>query len=106
MALGTVTEIERGVMGDLKYVILDVQPTAGANYTANGEPVTLANTFGFPNELFFASCENRVENADISEYFVDIANMKLVAIDAATGVEEAGNQNLSAHRIRIFALGR
>jgi hypothetical protein len=42
MALGTVTVIDRYVVGNKRVRVADVQLTAGANYTTGGETISLA----------------------------------------------------------------
>lgn len=110
MALGSVTLIKKGVIapGGLRYVILEVQPTSGANYTANGEALPLSNFRKFDNGVLWSSATPKDEASSATSVFVDNstpASPKLVAIDAATGVEEAAAQDLSAMRFRIFAIG-
>lgn len=107
MALGTVTLVEEGVMGDLKYGILTVVPTSGANYTANGEAFDVMDYLGtFVVEPFFAVATPADEASGASYLVVNLADSLLVAFDAATGVEEAANQNLSTMTFTVFVLGR
>lgn len=107
MALGTVTIRRRGVLGGgLRYIILEVQPTTGANYTANGETLALSQFKGFKKAVLFAACEPKDEASSAREFTLDIPNMKLVVMDAATAAEVAGSSDQSAFRTVIFAIGR
>jgi hypothetical protein len=110
MALGTVTVKTRGVTqsGD-RYVVVEVQPTSGANYTANGETLPLATVFkGFRRRVLFASAVQKDEAAGSEFYIVDLTSEsapKLVAM-ASDGTEASASADLSAKRVRIFAIGR
>ena len=107
MALGAVTVVRKGVVapGGLRFVILNVQPTTGANYTANGEsfPLSLFPKFTAPPMFVQASPQNEASGASYLVY--EPSTQKLLAFDSATGVEEAGSQDLSAMSFRVFALG-
>lgn len=108
MALGSVTLIKKGVLapGGLKFVILEVQPTTGANYTANGEALANSVFRGFRNgNVYYFKAEPKDEASGASYLVYDYANRKLLAFDSATGVEEAASQDLSAMRFRVFAIG-
>lgn len=108
MALGTVTTIEQGVLGDLKYVILEVQPSSGANYTADGEVMSLANHFGFSSDVYYVNVKPKNEASATSIAFFERSTMKLLVMNngIAGGTEFAGNTDLSAQRFELFALGR
>lgn len=107
MALGTVTVVEKGVLGPggLRFVILNVQPSSGANYTANGETFDVSSYNPKISTVVFASFAPKDEASGATDLVYDYANGKLVAFDAATGVEEAGNQDLSGATYRAFILG-
>jgi hypothetical protein len=109
MALGTVTVKTRGVTqsGD-RYVVVEVQPTSGANYTANGETLPLSSFKGFRRRVLFASAVQKDEAAGSEFYIVDLTSEsapKLVAM-ASDGTEASASADLSAKRVRIFAIGR
>ena len=116
MALGAVTQVEKGVLGPggLRYCIFNVVPSSGANYTANGETIALTNFPKFRKEVFFAAAEpaNEASGTD-RRYVIDLSTPsapKLVVVkdDGTSGVpaEEAGNANLSSLTVRVFAIGR
>jgi hypothetical protein len=108
MALGTVSVVKKGVLapGGLKFVILNVQPTTGANYTANGETFAATRFPGFRNgNVYFFQATPKDEISGATYLVYDFANRKLLAHDAATGVEEAAAQDLSTFSYRVFAIG-
>lgn len=110
MALGTYTVVKKGVLapGGLKFIVANVQATTGANYTANGEALTVASLSGGHFRrgiLHYIQVTAKDEASGATDLIYDHTNKKMLAFDAATGVEEAGNQDLSAMTYRVFALG-
>lgn len=107
MALGAVTLVKKGVLapGGLRYCILEFAGTTGANYTANGEPIALSNFPKFQDKPLFTVITPQSEAAGASDLYYERSSGKILAFDAATGVEEAGNQNLSGQTYRMFAVG-
>lgn len=103
MALGTVTHVKQGVVGDLRYVIADVNITSGANYTTGGETFDAAalrrtGTIQAVLQVGSGSALRR------SVYLPSTG--KLMALAAATDVEIAGSSDLSAanDRVRLLVL--
>lgn len=107
MALGSVTLIKKGVLapGGLRYVILEIVPTTGANYTANGETFPLSHFRKFQDKPIFTVITPVDEASGATDLYYERSSGKLLAFDAATGVEEAASQNLAAFTYRMFALG-
>jgi len=115
MALGTVTQVAKGVLapGGLRYCIFEVAPSAGANYTANGEAIALSNFPKFRKEVLFASVEPVDETSGtVYRYVLDLSDpaepvLVVVVDDGTSGVpaEAAGNTDLSGKTVRIFAIG-
>lgn len=110
MALGTQTAVKKGVLapGGLRFVIFNLQATTGANYTANGESLsiaTLSSNYFRRGILHYVSFTPKDEASGATYLVYDHANKKVLAFDAATGVEEAGSQDLSGMTYRVFAIG-
>lgn len=116
MALGTITEIAKGVMGDRRYAIVDVQLTSGANYTDNGEAFDVAQVPGLSVGIDFVSAELGVPTTPGTNGIVvvwDRTAKKLVFFqgdNAAAGVgpmiEVAAGTNLSTNFARLFVIGK
>lgn len=115
MALGTVTEVAKGVMGDRRYAIVDVQLTSGANYTADGEAFDFDKVPGFRSQIDFVSAELGIANPPAAGAVVtwDRTNKKLVYFrsdnpNAAITelIEAAASANLSALTARLFVIGK
>lgn len=107
MALGTVSVVKRGVLpGGLRFVILNIQPTTGANYTANGETFDVQTYAPKMKSVYFALFSPKNEASGATDLVYDYANEKLLAFDAATGVEEAASQDLSTFSYRAFIVGK
>jgi len=110
MALGTVTIVKKGVLapGGIRFAIVDIQPTTGANYTANGEALTPA-MFGFSSEIYHGELSPKDEASGTETYIVDpgngVSTVKLVAM-ASDGVEIAASVDLSAKRARGIVYGK
>lgn len=103
MALGTVTPVKRGVFGDLRYVIADVNVSSGANYTTGGEPFAAAQ-LSLTGSLL--SVVQVGSGTALRRARWDKDNKKLMALAAATDAEIAGNSDLSAaaDQVRLFCL--
>lgn len=110
MALGTVTEVKSGVFGDLRYAVLDVNVTSGANYTTTGELFSHVNIPGFKVSLLAVSGSPGGSAGFVVVY--DAINGKLMAFrqNATTGAlnEVPANTDLSsaANRVRLIAFGK
>lgn len=107
MALGTVTLIKQGVVGDMVYHIVDVQPTAGANYTTNGEPFDVAQIPGATGTLLWVDgAPSSGVGVSSAQLTWDATNKKLKAYGtagSATGLTEiAANTNLSTQAARLI----
>lgn len=103
MALGTVTAVKRGVFGDLRYTIADVNPTSGANYTTGGETFGAAQV----NQTGSVLAVFQVGSGTNLRRVVYIPSTgKLQALAAATDVEIAASTDLSAaaDRVRLVVL--
>ena len=107
MALGAVTVVEKGVLapGGLRFVIVEVVPSTGANYTANGHAFDVSDYNPKITTVVFACFVPKDEASGATDLIYDYANGKLLAFDAATGVEEAGNEDLSGMLHQGFIIG-
>jgi len=103
MALGTVTHIKKGVFGDVRYTIADVNMSSGANYTTGGEPFAAAqlNATGTLLSVIQVGSGTALRRA-----VWDKGNKKLLALAAATDIEIASNTDLSAaaDQVRLLCL--
>lgn len=109
MALGTVTEVKTGVFGDLRYAIVDVQLTSGANYTAGGEGFDVAQIPGFKSVVYDVTGD--IANGYQVQWIPSTKKLMVrqgdnANVAAAPGVEVAGNTNLSAVTARLIAFGK
>lgn len=113
MALGTVTPVKSGVIGDLRYSIVDVNPTSGANYTTGGEPFAAAQVTGnaWGQLLGVKTIGDGSVNANAGSVRWDQINKKLMvfkAVDATTVgmAEAASNSDFSAAgaKVRLLCL--
>jgi hypothetical protein len=105
VALGTVTLIKKGVIapGGLRFAILEF--IGPASYTADGEAIALSNFPKFQDKPIFTVISPTSEAAGATNMYYERSSGKILAFDAATGVEEAAAQNLSTMTYRMFALG-
>jgi hypothetical protein len=103
MALGTVTHVKKGVFGDLRYIIADVNITSGANYTTGGEPFAAAQLSHTGTLL---SVQQVGSGTALRRSVWDKDNKKLMALAAATDAEIAASTNLSAaaDQVRLLCL--
>lgn len=107
----SVTDVKRGVLGDLKYLIADV--TFDSSYPAGGEALTPA-TLGFTTIYFFSS--NTIIDPDTADNAVvpgyDYTNSKFLAFwDNESGSNSAflevdDTTTLAAYSARIFVIGK
>lgn len=109
MALGTVTHVKQGVFGDLRYVIADVRPTAGANYATGGEPFAAAQLSRTGTLLAVIVVGSTVDATNKTFLVWDAANKKLVAYNQTAGtdvglIEVAANTDLSGESHRLLCL--
>lgn len=112
MALGTVTVVKRGVIGDMRMAIVDVQPTTGANYTTGGEGFAAAQV-GFASGQLLAVIPvgSTVDATNKTVLQWDPTNKKLVAYNQTANtdvglIEAASNSNLSTESHRLLCLGK
>lgn len=109
MALGTVTHVKQGVVGDLRYVIADVQPTTGANYATGGEVFGTSQLSRTGTLLAAMVVGGETDATNKRLYQWDPATGKLVAYhqNANTDVgliEVAASTDLSTDVVRLFCL--
>lgn len=107
----SVTDVKRGVLGDLKYLIADV--TFDSSYPLGGEALT-AGTLGLTTiyymDLTAVRDPDTTDNLLIATY--DYTNSKIVAgWDNESGsnsafVEVDDTTDISAYSVRIFVLGK
>lgn len=107
MALGTVTPIAEVSLPGITMHIVDVQPSAGANYTTNGEAFDVAQIPGASGALLAVVPQPGHSVGGASATLVwDQANKKLKAYGtagSASGLTEiASNTDLSAQRARLL----
>lgn len=92
----TVTEIVRGVMGNIKYLIADV---AISSYTTGGEVLALGelglDVVSYLNGSFTARSANKLD--------FDAAGLKIHATVCSTGSQVASGTNIGT--VRILVLG-
>ena len=111
MALGTVTSVKQGVIGDLWYHIVDVQPTSGANYATGGEGFAAAQIRKTGNLLGVIPVGAAVDATNKTILQWDQSTKKLVAYNQTAGtdvglIEAAVNSNLSTESHRLFCFGK
>jgi hypothetical protein len=114
MALGTVTKVKAGVFGDLRYTIVDVRPTSGANYVAGGAAFDVAQVPGATGSILAVDVVGGAVDAT-NKTFVewDAVTKKLVAYNQTAGtdvglIEAATNADLSgaAESKRLLVLSK
>lgn len=101
MALGTVTEIKKGVMGDLKYAILDV--AISGSYTTGGELFGVAQVPGFSREIFQVHTD-AAASGKVAVY--DRANGKLKSFTGSAETTAATNLSGAAEIVRVTVFGK
>lgn len=114
MALGSVTVIKRGVLGDIRYTICDVQPTSGANYTTGGETFNVAQVPGATGQILGVMVLGGgadATNKRVVEW--DAVNKKLVVYEQTANtdvglIEAASGDNFSAaaDSVRLMVLSK
>lgn len=109
MAIGAITVQRQGVMGNLKYAVIDV--VGAASYTTTGDALDLFAAGGFT--LIYMVDINVIlpqplTNAANVQY--DKTNKKLQVFGTAAGVtgltETTAATNLSGQTYRMFVLGQ
>lgn len=108
----TVTEVKRGVMGDLKYLIADI--TFDSSYPTNGEALTQA-TLGFTTiyhssgAVAHAASQNP-DGAVIVKYVPSTEKLQAFWDDDPTGnadyIEVDNATDLSAYSVRMMFFGK
>lgn len=111
MALGTVTIRKQGVFGDLWYVIADVVPSSGANYTTGGEGFAAAQVSRTGTLLGVFVAGSVVDATNKTVLMWDPTNKKLVAYNQTANtdvglIEAASNSNLSGDSFRLICIGK
>lgn len=113
MALGSVTIRKQGAVGDLWYVIADVQPSSGANYTTGGETFAAAQVNRTGTMLGVMQVGGGSQNANAPLPKWDAGNKKLMifkAVDATTvGLAEAASNSdfsAAANSVRLLCVGK
>lgn len=109
MALGTVTHVKQGVVGDLRYVIADVQPTTGANYATGGEVFGAAELRRTGTLLAVMPVGSAIDATNKTVLGWNPATGKLVAYNQTANtdvglIEAASNSNLSTESHRLLCL--
>lgn len=111
MALGPVTIRKQGVFGDLRYVIADVQPTSGANYTTGGEPFAAAQVSQTGTLLGVMVIGGGIDATNKRVVEWDAVNKKLVVYEQTANtdvglIEAAASDNFSAaaDSVRVLCL--
>jgi len=114
MALGAVTRVKAGVFGDVRYAIVDVLPTAGANYVTGGEAFNVAQVPGATGTLLGVIVLGGGIDATNKRFVEwDAVNKKLVVYNQTLGtdvglIEAAVNSNFSAaaDSVRLLVLSK
>lgn len=108
MAVGTVTVQKQGVIGNLKYAVVDV--VGAASYTTTGDALDVFALGGFTSIYFVditVIAPQPVVNA--AQIVYDRTNKKLQAFGTAANVlgatEVTATTNLSAQTYRLFVIG-
>lgn len=113
MALGAVTLVKAGVVGDMRFFVVDVVPSSGANYTTNGETFDVAQIPGCPSTstllgVDVTGASSVGGNLPVLQW--DATNKKLKAYGtagSATGLTEiAAATNLSTVTARAICYTR
>jgi hypothetical protein len=92
----TVTEIVRGVMGNIKYLIVDVTISS---YTTGGEVLTLGE-LGFD---VVADISGHFKALSANKLDFDPAGLKIIATVCSTGTQVASGVNIGT--VRVLVLG-
>jgi len=109
MALGTVNTLTQTNIGGLSLLIVEVQPSAGANYTTNGEPFDTAQIPNAKGQLLAVVPIGAHSVGGASAQLTwDHVNKKLKAYGtagSASGLTEIANAtDLSAQRARFICV--
>jgi hypothetical protein len=114
MALGALTLVDTGTLGNRKFRTYDVVPSSGANYTAGGETIT-ASAVGL-RRIITAICDGVAATStggsaySVKALYQADGSVKLSAHRTAAAVnnpllEAAGNTDLSTYSVRITFMG-
>lgn len=109
MAVGTVSVIKQGVLGNMKYALVNV--VGAASYTTTGDALNLEAVTGFSNIYFVDSAPFKTASptTNQSSWAYDKVNKKLQGFGTAagaTGLTEVGSGvDVSATTITLFILG-
>ena len=109
MALGTVNTIAQTNVGGMSLFVVEVQPSAGANYTTNGEAFDVAQIPGAKGQLLaVVPIGGHSVGGNSAQLTWDHVNKKLKAYGtagSASGLTEIANAtDLSAQRARFICL--
>lgn len=109
MAVGTTTVVKQGVIGNMKYAVVDV--VGATSYTTTGDALDLNAICGFTNIYMVDVTVNKTTAPAVNIPLVsyDVVAKKLQSFAtaaAAAGFTETTNAtNLSALTIRCFVIG-
>lgn len=111
MALGTVTIQKQGVFGDLWYVVADVAPSSGANYTTGGETFAAAQVARTGTMIGVFVAGSAIDATNKTFVVWNPATKKLVAYNQTANtdvglIEAASNSNLSSESHRLICIGK
>jgi hypothetical protein len=107
--MATVSLVENGVVGDLKYSIVDY--TGPASYTTGGEALT-AQELGLPPSATIFTIQVMPSDATVADFrapvYIPATQKVMLLVTVATGanVEAVNASNQSAVSLRLLVLGR
>lgn len=101
MALGTVTEVKKGVVGDLKYAILDV--AVSASYTTGGEAFDFAQVPSLAREILMVDAAGATSGKTA---VWDTVNKKLMSFTAGVQTTAATNLSGASEIVRLIVYGK
>lgn len=101
MALGTVTEVKKGVFGDLKYAVLDV--AISASYTTGGETFGVAQVPGLAREIIQVGGVQAPSGKSAS---YDYVNGKLMSFTGSAQTTAATNLTGATEIVRLLVIGK
>lgn len=103
--MATVSMVEQGVMGDLRYSIVDY--TGPASYTTGGEVLTVAE-LGMNQVVLFVQAQHAdATAADLRLYsYVPATRALMIFTDIDTITQAVNASDQSAVSVRLFVLGR
>lgn len=111
MALGAVSIVKQGVFGDLWYVIADVVPSAGANYTTGGEGFAAAQVSRTGTLLGVHQIGSVIDATNKTVLMWNPTSKKMVAYNQTANtdvglIEAASNSDLSGESHRVLCIGK